>query len=257
MNKLNIGSNSFVGDGWLNLDHPSQRYGGEQKKVDIPLDLSSGDTFPLEDESLCAEYTSHTIEHLSDVDVETMFHEVYRTLEEGGVFRVTCPDARKCYEAYISSDHDYIGGWLANPQGRPLFKSMGLGEQLLFIIASNLSPFSKRNEDLKRLTSEINVYTEEEISYIFESKSREEALTHFTEECQRVAGHLQKSAPGNHISWWDFDKIKSLMESIGFVNISQKVFNESNYEVFENFDELNKDSVLQKDYTVFVEAEKQ
>jgi len=256
MNKVNIGSNSFVGDGWLNLDHPSQRYGGEQKKVDIPLDLSGGHPFPLEDESLCAAYTSHTIEHLSDIDVETMFYEVYRTLEEGGVFRVTCPDIRKCYDAYISSDHDYIGGWLANPQGRPLFKSMGLGEQLLFIIASNLSPFSKRNEDLKKLTDGINVYTEEEISYIFDSKNREEALTYFTEECQRVAGHLQKSAPGNHMSWWDFEKIKNLMEDVGFLDVKKQEFNESDYEVFLDFDEKNKDSVVQKPYTVFMEARK-
>ena len=81
-----------------------------------------------------------------------------------------------------------------NPQGRTLFNSMGLGEQFLFIIASNLSPFSKRNNDLKRLTSGIDVYTEDKISHIFKSKSREEALNYFTEECQRVAGHLQKSA---------------------------------------------------------------
>ena len=133
---------------------------------------------------------------------------------------------------------------------------MGLGEQLLFIIASNLSPFSKRNEDLKRLTNGINVYTEEEISYIFESKSREEALTHFTEECQRVAGHLQKSAPGNHISWWDFEKIKNLMEEVGFLDVKKQEFNESDYEVFLGFDEKNKDSVVQKPYTVFMEARK-
>ena len=185
-----------------------------------------------------------------------MFYEVYRVLEPNGVFRVTCPDIRKLYDAYIKNDEEYVGRWLANPAAQPLFRSMGIGEQFVFSFASNLSPFSKRNEDLKRLTEGINPYREEEITHIFKSKDREKALTYITDECQRIAIHLQKSIPGNHVSWWDFDKIKNLMEHIGFSNVKRKQFNESEYEVLQNFDEKNRDSVVQKAYTVFVEAKK-
>jgi len=252
VDKLNIGACAFLKDGWLNLDKSSGRYTGEQSKIDIQHDLMSGESISLDDNSLIAAYTSHTIEHISDEAVNRLFKEVYRMLKGGGAFRVTCPDIGKCYNSYMSGDKDYIGNWLANLNARPMFKTYGLGEQFVFIFAGYLSRFSKRNGE-----DGVNYYTEEAIEKIFKRLSKADALNYFTEECQKEAIHLQEKTPGNHVSWWDFDKIKSLMESVGFVNVSQKVFNESNYEVFENFDELNKDSVLQKDYTVFVEAEKQ
>jgi predicted SAM-dependent methyltransferase len=251
MDKLNIGSNSFLKDGWLNLDKTSSRYTKEQSNIDIQHNLMSSKPILLDNESLVAAYTSHTIEHITDESVFRLFSEVYRMLEGGGAFRVTCPDIGKCYNSYILRDKDYIGDWLANVNARPSFKSYGLGEQFVFIFASYLSRFSKRNGE-----DGVDYYTEEEIEKIFKRESKVDALNYFTKECQEQAIHLQEKTPGNHISWWDFDKIKSLMETVGFVNVSQKVFNESNYEVFKNFDELNKDSVTQKDYTVFVEAEK-
>ena len=70
MTALNIGANSFREDGWLNLDHPSTRYSGEQAKIDVPHDLMSGEAIALNDNTLTAAYTSHTIEHISDQYVE-------------------------------------------------------------------------------------------------------------------------------------------------------------------------------------------
>ena len=77
MTALNIGANSFREDGWLNLDHPSTRYSGEQAKIDVPHDLMSGESIALNDNTLKAAYTSHTIEHISDEYVEQTFKEVY------------------------------------------------------------------------------------------------------------------------------------------------------------------------------------
>lgn len=249
MDKLNIGANAFSKEGWLKLDKPSQRYRIEQGHIHIPHDLLSGDDIPIENKTLLAAYTSHTIEHITDDAVTHLFSEVYRMLKDDGVFRVTCPDIDKCYDAYMNNDANYIGNWLANPKKLPKFKKdLGLGEQFLYIFASYLSRFDG-NRGIKH-------YTEKEITEIFKTKNKEEALTYFTDKCQKTAIHLQEATPGNHISWWDFNKIKGLLESIGFVDIKQKQFNESDYEVFKNFDELNADNVRQKPYTVFVEAKK-
>ena len=77
MTALNIGANSFREDGWLNLDHPSTRYSGEQAKIDVPHDLMSGEAIALNDNTLTAAYTSHTIEHISDEYVEQTFFYIY------------------------------------------------------------------------------------------------------------------------------------------------------------------------------------
>ena len=249
MYNLNIGANAFSQEGWMNLDKPSRRYRKEQGKIDIPHDLLSGNPISIDDGTLSAAYTSHTIEHVTDEAVKRLFGEVYRTLKDDGTFRVTCPDVGKCYSAYMSGDAEYIGNWLANKGKRERFKTQhGLGEQFVFIFASYLSTFNGQRG--------VRHYSEREITEIFKTKGKEEALTFFTDECQRTAIHLQEETPGNHVSWWDFDKIKNLMESVGFKDVKQKEFNESDYEVFQNFDELNKDNVTQRPYTVFVEARK-
>ena len=101
VDKLNIGACAFLKDGWLNLDKSSGRYTGEQSKIDIQHDLMSGESISLDDNSLIAAYTSHTIEHISDEAVNRLFKEVYRMLKGGGAFRVTCPDIGKCYNSYM------------------------------------------------------------------------------------------------------------------------------------------------------------
>ena len=102
----------------------------------------------------------------------------------------------------------------------------------------------------------IEVFREPEIENILKTKSKEDALTFFTDACQEKALHLQKQIPGNHVSWWNFEKIKNIMKKVGFKDAQKKKYNESDYEIFKNFDEKNKDSVAQKHYSVFVEAKK-
>ena len=247
-NKLNIGACSFKKDGWLNLDKPSPHYQVKQAEIDVCHDLMVHEAIQVDSESLVAVYTSHTIEHITDQSVDHLFSEVYRMLEKGGVFRVTCPDIGRCYDAYINKDREYIGHWLANPAGWEEFRSMGLGEQFLFIFASYLSPYCRVKSD------SIRTYPEEEISEIFLSKNKADALSYFTDECQLKAAHLQETSPGNHVSWWDFDRLKEKLEATGFSGVTLQSFDKSDFDVFNGFDSLNQDNVTQKDYTVFVEC---
>mgnify|MGYP003154343660 CR=1 FL=1 len=253
--KINIGSCAFRKDGWLNLDKPCPHYSSRQNSIDLPHDLMTFDPLGIRDNALTGAYTSHTIEHLSDAHVEHLFKEVHRILEVGGVFRITCPDIGRCHDAYIKNDKEYISNWLLNPRGHEAYRACGLGEQFLFIFASYISPYRKHIIDAGHL-GQVKKYCEDEITDIFKNKSREDALDFFTSECQKYAPVLQSRHPGEHISWWDYNKLNDLLKLIGFKNIELQTFNKSNYDVFKNFDECNEDNVKALNYTLFVECRK-
>ena len=252
--KINIGSCDFNQEGWYTLDKACPHYASRQNKIDINHDLMSSEVIPLEDNSIKIAYSSHTIEHITDKYVQHLFNEAYRILEPGGVFRVTCPDMGRCYQAYLDNDKEYIFNWLLNPQGHAKFRTHGIGEQLLFIFSSYLSPY--RSHITSSALGKIKKYSEEEISKIFQEKSKVDALNFFSEECQSHAESIQGMYPGEHINWWYFDKIKLFMERSGFKNIEQEHFNRSrNFDLI-GFDQLNTDNNKCLNYTIFVEAQK-
>jgi len=254
MNKkfINLGSYDFQMDGWLNLDKRISHYSAKQKRIDINHNLMSFDNIALPDNSLKIAYTSHTIEHISDCYVIHLFKEVYRLLEDGGVFRITCPDIEKCYNAYAEGDEEYISKWLLNPAGWERFRSFGIGERFLFIFASYLSPYRNNISNFNH----IKKYNEEEISGVFKEKDMSEALTFFTDICQKYASRLQALHPGEHIGWWSFDKLKKELIEIGFKNIEAYEYNESPTPELSGFDYHSHGNREQHEYSLFLECKK-
>tara|TARA_R110000744_G_scaffold142854_1_gene254635 strand:+ start:10862 stop:11605 length:744 start_codon:yes stop_codon:yes gene_type:complete len=241
---INIGSCGFRKDGWINLDKSSSHYSAWQSPIDLEHDLMTFSSICLRDECLDIAYTSHTIEHLSDEYVSHLFKETHRILKNGGVFRITCPDIDKCYKAYKDGDKEYISSW---KKAYVPFRKLGIGEQFLFLFASYLSPFHK---------SEVGKYTEEQIREIFDTKNKIDALTFFTTECQKYANNLQKIYPGDHISWWDYDKLKDTLEKVGFKNIVSQEFCRSESPELQGFDLHNEDNVEKLNHTLFLECTK-
>ena len=148
----------------------------------------------------------------------------------------------------MSGDEEYISKWLLNPAGHKQFRSHGIGERFLFIFASYVSPYRKHIPVTK--------CDEQEIKDIFQTMNKQDALTYFTSKCQEHASSLQSKYPGEHISWWDHEKLKSMLESIGFKNVTKQKYNKSSNPNLENFDSLNADNVKALDYTLFLECEK-
>jgi SAM-dependent methyltransferase len=249
MKYLNIGSCEFKKEGWLTLDKAQEHYSSRQAHIDINHDLMGFNYIALEDNSLDIAYTSHTIEHISDKYVNHLFNQVYRLLKPGGVFRITCPDIGKCYDAYKENNKDYIDKWLLNPAGWEFFRSKGIGEEFLFIFATYLSPCFKNETGFKK-------YKEEEVSQIFTQYPKEAALSLFTDICQHMAETLQTHYPGAHISWWDFDKLKEILSGIGFSSIERSEFDSSETSELVGFDSSNSDNVKCLDYTLFLECKK-
>lgn len=224
----NVGSGNFYHPFWSNLDYVSDWYKSVQKNV-IHIDLMEKKPLPIADNSAEVFYTSHTIEHIKDDAVENLFKEVYRALKPGGFFRVTTgPDADTDYEALMRGDEDWFfwNKWYEKPgtyeqtYHKPA-TSVPLEERWLHHVASQLAPNDKSPSSLK-----IN---SEKIKEILSKKTKEEALNYFTSLCE-----FQSARPGNHISWWNYEKIHSYLKKAGFKNIYKSGYGQSFCPVLRN-----------------------
>ena len=61
------------------------------KNTDIIADAHH---LPFKNSSFDHVYSSHTIEHFSHQEIESILYEWIRILKEGGVFEIRCPDLR-------------------------------------------------------------------------------------------------------------------------------------------------------------------
>ena len=86
--------------GWLNLD--ANMFTG---KCDVWINLRN--PLPFNDSTVDAAYSHHVIEHLRNL--QSHFHDVYRCLKPGGVYRVGGPNGDAAIEKYIQNDKDWFG----------------------------------------------------------------------------------------------------------------------------------------------------
>jgi SAM-dependent methyltransferase len=208
----NVGSGSFWHPRWTNIDFVSEHYRAVQRDV-VHHDLMSLRPLPISEGSARIIYTSHTIEHVSDAAVANLFEEAYRCLKPGGLFRVTTgPDSDSDYAALMRGDAAwfYWDRWYSKPgtYEDTYFApadSPPLEERWLAHVASQLAP-NNRSKSQKFRAPEIRV--------ILQTRSKEDALDFFTSLCR-----FDPARPGNHISWWNADKIARLMRASGFTNV--------------------------------------
>lgn len=97
--KLHLGCGSNIVPGWLNADKFSSR-------ADIYLDAYR--RFPFPDRSFRIVYSEHLIEHLRIDRVERYLREVHRVLEDGGLFRFSCPDLEMFAARYVAGDREFF-----------------------------------------------------------------------------------------------------------------------------------------------------
>src|SRR4030043_1811386 len=111
--RINIGAGKFRKDGWTNIDHASSHY--YKNKIDVDIDLLSEFYFPIQNGSVLAAYGSHVIEHLPDSAVQKMIAETFRVLAPGGIFRITCPDARAAFDALVCGNEEFFNIYNSSP----------------------------------------------------------------------------------------------------------------------------------------------
>jgi SAM-dependent methyltransferase len=209
----NIGAGTFWHPYWTNIDFVSDWYASGQRDV-IHHDLMSEGPLPIETSSAWIIYTSHTVEHVSEGAVATLFSEAHRALRPGGVLRVTTgPDAETDWRALVSGDASWFywddelystPGTYEEIYHRPA-NSVPIEERWLHHVASALAPNDISPSDVK--------VTADEIRAIIAERGFEGSLDYLTGQVQ-----FDPARPGNHISWWSHPKLLQFLKDAGFVD---------------------------------------
>jgi SAM-dependent methyltransferase len=109
--KVHLGAGPDIRSGWVNIDlqlraAPSV-INRENGTVFINYDLRR--SLPLENDSCQLVYSSHFFEHLDYQHGVALMRECHRVLKPGGVFRISLPNFRGLFQAYLAGDDDYVG----------------------------------------------------------------------------------------------------------------------------------------------------
>lgn len=215
---LNVGAGDFYHPYWHNLDMPNDYYADWQRgKLHILHDLTSLHALPLRNDSLKIAYTSHVIEHLDNESVQHLFSEVYRCLEPGGIFRVTCPDMDLEYDAYSRGDRHF---WReANAYG--IFNK-SLEQGFLDHFASCLT---------ETHPGSANKLSDLEVRNVFLSSTKEDA---FDIIIKKIPKDMQKIYPGDHVNWFNLEKITRLLQNSQFKSVCDSRFGQSKHHILRN-----------------------
>jgi predicted SAM-dependent methyltransferase len=209
---VNIGAGSFFHPLWHNLDKPNDYYADSQKgRLHIQYDLTSHQPLPFKDNSIKVAYTSHVVEHIRNEDVEYLFHEVYRCMQPGGYFRITCPDIDLEYEAYCRGDAAFWK-W---PNAYRIYNP-SIEQKFLDHFATALTNTHPDNHGKK--------YSNQEVREIFSRLQKEEALDYFVNQ---LLPEIQKNYPGDHINWFNSKKITTMLRNANFARIYESRYGQS------------------------------
>lgn len=211
---VNIGAGAFRHPYWHNLDMPNRFYSKAQSnQIHIVHDLTSGDPLPLADGSLKAVYMSHVVEHLPDASVRHCFAEVYRALQPGGFFRLSCPDIDLEYDAYCRQDLDF---WIRpSPWGT---NAASVEQQFLEHFATVLT--------LEHPDETCHKYTDNEIREVFAGLTKEEALNFLVD---LIPSETRQAYPENHVNWFNVDKLCGFLHTAGFDEVYESRYGQSKF----------------------------
>lgn len=228
----NIGAGSFRHPAWTNVDHKSGWYKDVQSNnINVDWDLLLLAPVPVEDGSAEIVYSSHTIEHITDEGAQNMFNESHRILRKGGVFRVTTPNINLDFRAYKENDRHFFYwiDWYSTPKAcqriklnKPLNEA-SIQQIFLWHFASSASTLHADGSP-KRIT-------DEELDRIFREMEYQEALNYCISKCSL---EVQKKYPGNHINWWNKNKLFRMLRNASFDNISLSGYGQSFSPVLRN-----------------------
>jgi predicted SAM-dependent methyltransferase len=245
----NIGAGSFFHPCWTNVDHyTNNNYFKDKGQVKgINYDLFSLQRLPLPDSSAHLIYTSHTIEHVNNEAVQNIFNETFRILKKDGVFRIVTPNIDIEYHAWRSNDRDYFFwlDWYSNPEDVKRVKiTMPLNQASISqIFLENFAAYAStlHNEGIEKIS-------DQELERIFMEMTYVDALNYCISKCP---AELQKQNPGNHINWFNKEKLFRMLKQAGFEKIHHSAYGQSFSPVMRNLNYF--DATLPK-VSLYVEA---
>ncbi len=211
--KLNIGSGGWRHKDWLNLDMPSKWYSRYQEgNIDIEFRIGIDERIPLDDKFLNSVFCSHVVEHIPDRSAIRLFSEVHRVMQDGGVFRITCPDMSLIYRRWVARDQSFFNRFAFNQH----YKAESITQQFLHCFAAlktnHLAPAG------------VTALTDTEIQDAFESNDPHVILDSI---CQSLPTNLQIDFPACHFNWWTQKKLRKILTEAGFSSVQDSAYLQS------------------------------
>lgn len=111
--RVHVGAGDDIKLGWVNIDlnlriPPHIDPAAHPDTVFINHDLRRG--LPLDDESCDLIYSSHFFEHLEYAQGVRLMRDCFRALRPGGTFRISLPNFKALFKAYLQGDEQYMEG---------------------------------------------------------------------------------------------------------------------------------------------------
>jgi len=184
---INIGGGEYVRRHWKVLDYISSHYQYNNIYVDYHFDLTSNLPLPFSDNSVEFFFTSHTLEHIPQEFCQFILNEIYRCLKIGGAVRFNMPNFDLAYEAFGKQDSSFFKKQ----------KGKDIGEKFLDFFAT----YFKGKVPLKEITEK------------YKTMGKSEFADHFT---LKVPRDYHKKFSGNHVNWWNFEKLNKMCGKSGF-----------------------------------------
>ncbi len=208
---LNVGAGAWFHPYWENLDNPRADY-TKSLNASIGFDLTSGDSWPIKDNSLNIVYSSHTIEHLNDKFTLDLMKQAHKKLKPGGIIRLTCPDIDVLLDAYKRKDEYVFKVCNTQPLNKPLKYS--IHQSLLLYFAGECSGFA---------SNKINI-TDEEIQKEFKSLTNKDFLNKYS---NMVSTEFVKNFPRDHKTWFNNEKVMEMLKLAGFKEVYKSSYCQS------------------------------
>jgi len=214
----NIGAGDFSHPAWTNVDKLSDWYkqNDANTKRGINFDLFDIKLFPMNDNSAEIIYSSHTIEHITDQAAMNMLQESFRILKPGGILRLTAPNIDLHYAAYKNNDRSFFS-WIDkidNPEYLARFKfrvppkNLSIEQLFLMQFATSVSTIHSDGAPFR--------FDDRDVNQIFSTMKYEDALNYCTSHCPL---EIQKKYPGNHMNWWNYQKVIDALHKAGFGSV--------------------------------------
>ncbi len=218
---FNIGAGVWEHPCWTNMDLPpqSEAFAAVQSPC-IHIDLIKDFELPLPSESVDNFYCSHVVEHLPEIVVQNMLLDTYRCLRPGGCVRIaTGPCADLDWQALQRGDMNWWF-WMND-------------QDFIETVQRDLPPMTIYDRWLHHVATPRSVYSETECEIKYNSKELKNLINEHLDDPEPLLELLTKKLqfnyqfPGNHISWWNFTKLKLFLKNAGFKTIIRSAYGQS------------------------------
>ncbi len=198
---INIGAGSWYAPDWRILEWQGPWYNFYAPGfIDYEHDLTSKAPFPFADSSVHLFYSEHVIEHLKDDWCENLFRETFRSLAPNGGLRVVMPDADLIYDRLRNRDTAFFKSWMDRDNST-------IEEAFCTLVAQS------RHLDKADIDWRLSTMTKHE----------------FLDWCKEGLEYDPRRA-GEHINWFDFEKLSRMLQAAGFSNVRRSKPQESQFQ---------------------------